>query len=101
MFASTPSYRRTFQVHGWEEVARDASQLSRAQDWETLPTLVTDEMLHTVATIGTYDEIADRLADRYGNRVDRIEFSTPVTNDEDADALRSILTEFRSLCREG
>ncbi len=96
-YLSTPSYRRTFAVHGWEDVAREASQLSRVQDWENLPKLVTDEMLHTVATIGTYDEIASKLADRYAQRVDRIEFSVPVTSEEDAEAIRAILTELRTL----
>lgn len=97
-YLSTPSYRRTFRVHGWEDIAREASQLSRAQAWEKLPELVTDEMLHTVATIGTYDEIAEKLADRYATRVDRIEFSTPVTSEGDADALRNILADFRERC---
>lgn len=94
-YLSTPSYRRTFQLHGWGEVAERASTYSRDQRWEELPTLVTDEMLHTVATIGTYDEIADKLNDRYADRVDRIEFSIPVRTPEDADALREILGRLR------
>jgi hypothetical protein len=37
-----------------------------------------------VATVGTYDEIAAKSRDRYLGRVDRIEFSIPVRNDDDA-----------------
>ena len=96
-YLSTPSYRRTFAVHGWEDIARQASQLSRAQEWEELPKLVTNEMLHTVATIGTYDEIAQKITDRYAQRLDRIEFSTPVKTEQDADALRSILADIRKV----
>jgi probable F420-dependent oxidoreductase len=92
-YLSTPSYRRTFEVHGWGDIAREASQLSRAQRWEDLPGLVHDEMLHTVATIGTYDEIATKLNDRFAERLDRIEFSIPVNNGEDADAYRQILSQ--------
>jgi len=98
-YLSTPTYRRAFAVHGWLDIARDASELARAQRWEDLPTLVTDEMLHTVATIGTYDEIAARLVDRYAGRVDRIEFSIPVNNDDDAGVLRELLQDIRSQCR--
>ena len=94
-YLSTPSYRRTFQLHDWGDIAEQASQLSRAKRWDDLPALVTDEMLHTVATIGTYDEIAGKLNDRYSDRVDRIEFSTPVANEDDAAALKEILSQIR------
>jgi len=94
-YLSTPSYRRTFELHGWEDIARAASQYSREGRWEELPELVDDEMLHTVATIGTYDEIAAKIRDRYLGRVDRIEFSIPVNSPDDADRLRSILADIR------
>lgn len=90
-YLSTPSYRRTFELHGWGDIAIEASERSRAKRWEELPELVDDEMLHTVATIGTYDQIAEKLNERYDGRVDRIEFSTPVTNEADAETLREIL----------
>ncbi len=90
-YLSTPSYRRTFRLHGWGDIAEQASVLSREGRWGELPGLVHDEMLHEVATIGTYDQIAARLNDRYAGRVDRIEFSIPVDNDDDADRFREIL----------
>lgn len=94
-YLSTPSYRRTFELHGWADIAREASQYTRTDRWEELPSLVDDEMLHTVATIGTYDEIGPRLAARYGPRVDRIEFSIPVNNSDDADRLAAITSQLR------
>jgi len=94
-YLSTPSYRRTFAVHGWEHIARQASELSRAQRWDDLPGLVDDNMLHTVATIGTHDEIADNIKSRYSDRVDRIEFSIPVDDEHDAAVLREILSQLR------
>jgi probable F420-dependent oxidoreductase len=95
-YLSTPSYRRTFETHGWGDIAVRASELSRRQRWEELPGLVDDEMLHTIATIGTHDEIADRLRARYLGRCHRIEFSIPVRNPTDADTLRSILAAVRA-----
>lgn len=94
-YLSTPSYRRAFAVHGWESIAEQASVLSRAQRWEELPGLVDDELLHTIATIGTYDEIAGKLNERYAGRVHRIEFSIPVNSEQDAEAFRSILAQLR------
>jgi len=94
-YLSTPSYRRTFELHGWGDIAEQASRLSKAQQWEELPGLVSDEMLHTVATIGTHDEIAAKLNERYADRIDRIEFSIPVRNADDAAVLTSLLTDLR------
>ncbi len=94
-YLSTPSYRRTFCLHGWGDIAEHASVLSREKRWDELPGLVPDEMLHEVATIGTYDEIADRLNERYAGRVDRIEFSIPVTTADDAERFREILRRIR------
>lgn len=90
-YLSTPSYRRAFAIHGWEDRAREASEYSRAGRWNELADLVDDEMLNTVATIGTYDQIADKINDRFASRLDRIEFSVPVNGPDDADAFREIL----------
>ncbi len=95
-YLSTPSYRRTFELHGWGDSARQASVLSREARWEELPGLVSDEMLHTVAAVATYDNIADELRDRYHGRCHRIEFSIPVKNPDDVETLRSILDDVRT-----
>ncbi|NNE12399.1 MAG: LLM class flavin-dependent oxidoreductase, partial [Ilumatobacter sp.] len=95
-YLSTPSYRRTFAHHGWQEIAVQASALARDQRWDDLPGLVDDEMLHTVATIATHDDIAAALRERYAGRVDRIEFSIPVETDDDADRLAGILADLRT-----
>ena len=34
-----------------------------------MPDLVDDDMLHTIATIGTYDQIADKLNERFASRL--------------------------------
>jgi probable F420-dependent oxidoreductase len=95
-YLSTPSYRRTFELHDWGDIAEQASRLSKAQNWDALPALVDDEMLHTVATLGTHETIAEQLRERYSERVDRIEFSMPVTTPADADVYRHILTTLRT-----
>jgi probable F420-dependent oxidoreductase len=95
-YLSTPSYRRAFELHGWGDIAEQASRLSKAQNWDALPALVDDEMLHTVATLGTHETIAKQLRERYSERVDRIEFSMPVTSPEEAEVYGHILTSLRT-----
>lgn len=94
-YLSTPAYRRVFDLHDWGGLADEAATLSKAKRWEELAVLVPDEVLHTVATLGTHDRIADLLRARYGGRVDRIEFSIPVESEADADLLSGLLDELR------
>lgn len=56
-----------------------------------MPGLVDDDMLHTIVTIGTYEQIADKLNERFASRLDRVEFSVPVNSPEDAGAFQEIL----------
>lgn len=92
-YLSTPAYRRVFELHDWGDLADKASALSKAQKWEELASMVPEEVLHTVATIGTHDTIASQLKQRYGNRVDRLEFSIPVKSPNDAEVLRGLIAD--------
>lgn len=95
-YLSTPAYRRAWEIHDWGDQADQAAALSKAQQWDDLVKVVDDEMLHTVATLGTYDTIGAEISRRYEGLVDRIEFSIPVQNDEDAEILSGILGEIRT-----
>ncbi len=95
-YLSTPSYRRVFELHDWGDIARQASVLSRNQQWDDLAAMVPDEILHTVATIGTHDTIVGQLNDRYGDRVDRLEFSIPVTTEADAETMSGLIASLQS-----
>ncbi len=99
-YLSTPSYRRTFELHGWGEIAEQAARLSKAKKWDELPSLVHDEMLHTVATLGTYDTMATKLTERFGHLLDRIEYSMAVTNPDEADVLTTILRKLQATNRD-
>lgn len=94
-YLSTPAYKRVFDLHDWGDLADRAARLSKAQEWEQLAEMVPDEVLHTVATLGTHDTIAAQLRDRYRGRVDALEFSMPVNNPAEAEILTAILEEVR------
>ena len=94
-YLSTPAYRRVFELHGWQALAERAAALSKAGRWEKLARVVDDEVLHTVATVGCHDTIGAQLAERYGGRVDRLEFSIPVPGPEAAERWREIQAALR------
>ena len=92
-YLSTPAYKAAFEVHGWGDHVDQAAALSREQRWDEIPALVHDEMFNTMATVGTYDEIASLLNNRFGHLIDRLEFSIPVNDPDDEVLLSSMLEE--------
>lgn len=94
-YASTRTYRRVFDLHGWSEVADRLSILSRQQRWEEMEPLVTDEMVETIAVVGTYDEIASKVRDRYRGVCTGVEFSIPAETPEDTQRLAEMVAEIR------
>lgn len=92
-YLSTPAYKAAFEVHGWGDHVDQAAALSREQRWDEIPALVHDEMFNTIATVGTYDEIASLLNNRFGHLIDRLEFSIPVNDPDDEVLLSSMLEE--------
>jgi probable F420-dependent oxidoreductase len=89
-YASTPGYRAAFEVHGLGDLAAELAVLSRAQRWEEMPPRISDEVLHTYVTVGTYDQIAQKLTERYGKVVTHCEFSIAVKDQADKERLRAL-----------
>jgi probable F420-dependent oxidoreductase len=89
-YASTPSYAAAFEHCGQGELAERAKHLSRAQRWEELPGLISDDTLDRFAVIGIYDEIGRKLIERFGNLVTDIEFSIAMRDDRDRATLSDL-----------
>jgi probable F420-dependent oxidoreductase len=94
-YASTPAYLAAFATQGYGEVAQQLQAYSRAQRWEEMPSFISDEMLETYATIGTYDEIAAKLRARYAAVASHLEFAIPVTGEADRTQLRELVESLR------
>ena len=94
-YASTPQYRAAFAHHGLGALADELKLLSRAQRWEEMPRFITDDILHTFVTIGTYDQIARKLGDRFGGVVTLCEFSIPVNTDADRERLAALARDIQ------
>lgn len=95
-YASTPAYRAAFAHHGLGELADELKVLSKAQRWEEMPEHISDEILHRYAVVGLFDDIADKLVDRYGGIVTNAEFSIPVSDDHDRERLGEMLKRLRA-----
>ncbi|MEA3218397.1 MAG: hypothetical protein QOJ19_4553, partial [Acidimicrobiia bacterium] len=95
-YVSTPAYRAAFSHHGLGELADEMATLSRQQRWEEMPGLITDDILHTFATVGTWDEIGDLLRERYEGVVTSLEFSIAVKTQADAEVMTKLIDQLSS-----
>ena len=65
-YGSTRSYHGVWEMHGWLDTGLKLHELSVTNGWDRMPALVTDEMVRTFAAVGTYEEIGDRVLERFG-----------------------------------
>lgn len=71
-YASTPSYRPVLDFHGWGSIGEQLSALAARSQWTEMPKLISDEMLETFVTIGTWETIGAKLRARYEGLLDRV-----------------------------
>ena len=93
-YGSTRSYRSSFELDGWGDTAEQLHRLSVQQKWREMPALVTEEMVHAFAAVGTYADIASVMKKRFAG-VNRLSFDIPVRNDHDRGVLKEILQDLR------
>lgn len=65
-YGSTRTYHGVLGVHGWEELGLRLHQLSLEGKWREMAEEITDEMLQEFAIVGTPDEIAAQVKERWG-----------------------------------
>jgi probable F420-dependent oxidoreductase len=91
-YASTPAYRPVLEAEGWETIQPELNGLSKSGRWEEMPGLIDDGMLGALAAVGSPNEVALDIANRFGSQVDRVGFYTPsLINEETLGELVSAL----------
>jgi probable F420-dependent oxidoreductase len=93
-YGSTRSYRSSFEIDGWGDTADELHKLSVQQKWTEMAKLVSEEMVHGFAAVGTHDQIASVIKKRFAG-VNRISFDMPVKNDHDRGVLKEIVQDLR------
>ncbi len=93
---STPAYRRTLELHGWEDLGDRLRSMTREGRWDELQATVTDEVLDTVVVSGRYDELAAVLGDRYADLVDGVLLHPP-TDPADDEPFAAAVAELRAI----
>jgi probable F420-dependent oxidoreductase len=81
-YASTPSYRPVFALHGWEEVAKKLSVHAARDEWGEMFGLITDEILQTFCLVADAESLPGKLKERYTGLADRLTLYSPFTPGE-------------------
>jgi probable F420-dependent oxidoreductase len=71
-YGTTPNYSFQFDDLGYEGMTAKLGERLRAGDTEGMADLITDEMLDHFAVVGTWDDVAAKLRDRYGGVAARV-----------------------------
>jgi probable F420-dependent oxidoreductase len=80
-YASTRTYRRILELHGWGDVCDRLHALSMKGEWQRMGKEVGDDMLHEIVVEGTWDEIGGNIRERYGSSIDRVRLYVPFDGD--------------------
>jgi probable F420-dependent oxidoreductase len=92
-YASTPSYHKVLEVHGWGAFGQQMNQLTKEGKWDTLWQAVPDEILHEFAVVAPPDELPYKLRERYAGLLDRVGYYFPFDPHDEA---RQIVWEHAS-----
>ncbi len=82
-YGSTPAYRPVLDAHGWGELQEELNALTKGGGWDELSSVVDDEVLHTFAVIGSPEDAAHEVRQRYGDAATRIALPVPEAADPD------------------
>ncbi|MBV9321674.1 MAG: LLM class F420-dependent oxidoreductase [Mycobacterium sp.] len=71
-YGSTPAYRRVLELHGWGDVASELHKLSLRGEWDTMGSLIEDEILDAFAVVAPVEKLAAALRSRCDGVIDRV-----------------------------
>jgi probable F420-dependent oxidoreductase len=92
-YGSTPAYRKVLDLHGWGDLHNELHRLSLQGEWDTMGTLIDDEILEAFAVVAPIDTVADMIRDRCAGVIDRVLVGFPSSVAEDT--VTAVLDELR------
>ena len=76
-YASTPSYKRVLELHGWQDLIPRLNALLRRNRWREMHSLISDAMLDEFAVIAAPADLPYKLRERYEGLLDRAGYYFP------------------------
>jgi len=76
-YCSTRSYWRVLELHDMLELGERLRPLPAEGRWDEMAALIPDDVVDLFATVGTHDEIAGKIEERYGGLADTVSLFIP------------------------
>lgn len=92
-YASTPSYHRVLELHGWKDFGDRMNAMSKQNLWQEMWKEVPDEILHEIAVVAPPEELPYRVQERYAGLLDRVGYYFPFKPE---DAGRKVVWDYAS-----
>lgn len=71
-YGSTPAYKSVLDIEGWGDLQPELNALSKTGDIMKMIDLIDDDVLRTLAVVGTPAECASEIKSRFGDVAERI-----------------------------
>jgi probable F420-dependent oxidoreductase len=91
-YGSTPAYHNVLDLHGWGGLHAELNRLSKQGEWDTMGSLIDDDMLNAFAVVGPVDKVGAALRSRCEGVVDRV---LPIFLGASQACVTAALKEFR------
>ena len=88
-YGSTPSYWPVFKQHGWQDLGHKLNDMSKKGQWEQMTAEVSDDIVHEFCAVGRFDQITDKIRQRFVGSVDVVSLPDDTPSD--------LLQELRAL----
>lgn len=93
-YASTRTYVRVLETHGWGDVCTRLNEKAAKGDWNGMAGEITDEMLDVFAVTAPYEDLAAKVQAKYAGIIDRITLYLPYRPGADDRHWRAIVRAF-------
>lgn len=83
-YGSTPSYHSVLEMHGYGELGRQLTALSKSDadnKWRRMGDLIDDEVLGLFAVVAEPERLGSAVRERFGDLVDRFSIYAPYDHD--------------------
>jgi probable F420-dependent oxidoreductase len=81
-YASTRTYRKVMELHGWGDVCDRLHEYSVRGKWDEMTREITDDILGEFIVEGTWNDMGATLRRRYSGLADRIRLYLPFDGEE-------------------
>jgi probable F420-dependent oxidoreductase len=94
-YASTPSYARVMDLHGWSAIREELSRLAVRKRWDEMGALVTDEMVSEFAIVCSWSELPQRIREKYEGLLQRVTLYKPFDPAQEQERWAGICAAFQ------